>query len=292
MHATLVRDRVLAGIEARHADKQLEQGKPHQRLSATGKCLRQQWYGLTGAPRNDIPGGSSWEMEDGNLHEPDIVDALEWAGYEVDSTTEDGKQHTTGFRLSNGEWVSGHLDGYVRGPDLPEGWGVLEIKSMSYLAFARTVNEGLEKGDPSYWLQLQGYLETEDRDWGLLVAKAKDSSAVKRMLKAVVRAVTRSDPNPKLYAEIVFRDRRTGLRVRQRHETLAAMVASGRPPEREYSLLPDPEDKRKAAKGDWECSWCPFQKVCYPNVMTAQSWARKYYAAKGDGDGLEESGDV
>jgi hypothetical protein len=236
--ARRVRDAVLQAVDDHTASREW---LPVQRLSATGSCMRQQYYNLTEAEeRTPIPQGSTWEIRDGDLHEGDIKHYLRAAGYTITN-----EQDSLELSLADGSIVSGHPDGVIAGPGLlvPH---LLEIKSMSFIRYADLVKHGVAESDPSIYLQINGYMEALALPYTLLVAKAKDSSAVKRSLSSVPEA------DPKLHVEVVPYDYLAAQTVRQRHLHLAERVARFEPPEREYNI-----DR------DWQCEWCAFRHTCW-----------------------------
>lgn len=237
------------------------------RLSATGSCLRQQYYTSTGAPSDRISALGMYEMEDGHIHELDVVTQLLQAGYEVQHAGDD--QLSIELRLPSGKRVPGHPDGIISGLDfmVPH---LLEVKAMSATRFIdcykqmekhcyddegrwlgpETNGLGLKNAHYSYWLQMQAYMHVLDLKAGFIVCKAKDSSIVRQRLRkgSAIR-------DAKLYMEIIPYDPEGVEEVIERHETVVEAIEAGLPPAREY-------DRNK----DWQCRYCRFAGICYSDA--------------------------
>ncbi len=235
-----IRDRLLATVEASRFDFE-----PEQRLSSTGHCLRQQWYAITGAQTNEVQGGSTWEMRDGDIHEADVKRWLREAGYEITAEHEvDGRNvgDTVHISLPDGTAVEGHIDGLIVGPGLyvPH---LLEIKSMSYLRYASALRDGIKQSNRDYYLQVQGYLGALDLPACIFAIKAKDSSATKRMVPP--------GGDPKFHVEVIDFDPEAFQDVYERQGALRLHIIDGSEPVREYE------------RSDWHCNWCPFMRTCW-----------------------------
>ncbi|MGE0371913.1 MAG: hypothetical protein AB7Q01_08505 [Gammaproteobacteria bacterium] len=242
----------LAAVEAHEAEHAQE---PHQRLSATGHCLRQQYYEIA-VGGGTIPTDSLMEMNDGNVHEADVKRWLRAAGYEISREDEvDGRNEGEELSLLDG-LVTGHIDGQI-GVDT-----ILEVKSMSFLRFVDFIENGLQASHPDYYQQLQGYLLADEKPRGLIVVKAKDSSAVrgeisKRSWKGnrkgpvFIHPAVAVSPARKIAMQVVEFNPDAGALVVRRHEMLRDALESGTPPQREYS------------KGDWQCRYCAFSRECW-----------------------------
>lgn len=234
------------------------------RLSATGHCLRQQYYHVTGAEKAPIGADARLEMNDGNVHEADVKHWLRAAGYEVSAETEVGGRNEgdeVRLELSDDWVVLGHIDGDLAGAGL-DGLVILEVKSMGDLRFIDFIENGLRASAPDYWDQVQGYMMAREREQAAVVVKAKDSGAVRG---AIARRGWKNSNKPwygphdrvavspayKLAVEVIDRDDLSGARVIERHMRLMEAVQTGVPPDREY------------ARSNWHCRYCPFQQTCW-----------------------------
>lgn len=223
-----------------------------QRLSATGHCLRQQFYDIAfgSAP---IPPENLLEIEDGNLHEADVKRWLRAAGYEITGERqEDGRNEGDEVVLLGGV-ARGHIDGAMLG-------GLVEVKSMSFLRFITFIEQGLADGHPEYFQQVQGYMGARGDPYTVVVAKAKDSGAVRgemasrlrfRRKPVLIHPDVAVSPQRKLAVQVVPFDPDAFGVVTDRQERLADALESGVPPEREY----EPKD--------WHCRWCGHFRRCY-----------------------------
>lgn len=287
MTGTDVRERILARVAASTRSSERTGEAAVLRLSNVGSCLRKSWYvafarelGLTTADRE---ARATWEAEDGDLHEVDLVRRFEADGYTMqhvrrDFTTEPG--WVVKLRLpDSGAVVTGHPDGLiVAGPGITAPT-LFEAKSMSAGRYVDTIVRafdtmpgtrkaevvdwesppdwvrGLRLGHPEYWLQSQGYLLAENLTHGLMVIKAKDSSTTTQRLRP---AVQRGLVNAKLHIVAFTADPESQAVVIERMETLVRAVREGTPPPGEYHLL----------NNDWQCRLCPFVQIC-PNGLGA-----------------------
>lgn len=262
MTATAHRDRLLLDVATSSRSTERYGADAVMRLSNVGYCLRRSWYTAQGRAFADsaMPTAVSpegrWEMEDGDLHEVDIIRRLERQGYVMENvrrSLDDTTQLTVFVRLSDGTLVPGHPDGIiVAGPDITERT-LFEAKSMSGGRFIDSFRQGLRAGHREYWLQAQGYMLAESINRCLMFIKAKDSSVVKQRLR---KAEKEEGVNPKLHVVELAADPTSQQEVLDRFETLLLSIKTGRPPAGEYSLL----------GGDWQCRYCPFINIC-PNGL-------------------------
>jgi hypothetical protein len=248
------------------------------RLSNVGRCLRQSWYIAHSSTDESLPRRTAearvlWEMEDGNIHEPDIVARFVAAGYEIKYTGED--QRVVFVNLPDGYQVPGHPDGLVTaGPGIDEP-ALFEAKSMGAGRYYDIVSKafgvkpgvrkaevvdwdsppdwlrGLRVGHKDYWYQVQGYLLADNLRKGVLAAKAKDSSGT---IRTLATPVGRGVADAKLHVVTFEADPDTQQTVVDRLWTLRQSILSHSPPDGEYSL----------ASGDWQCRLCAFVEIC-PN---------------------------
>lgn len=221
------------------------QERPHgevrtPRLSATGHCLRQQYYEITGASENAIDASNPWELSDGNLHEGDIKTYLRLSGFRVRD-----EQDEVALFLEDGSAVKGHPDGIVETDIFGYDKMVLECKSAGFLGYRDICLKGIRAAQPGYYQQIQSYMAALRVLRGIFVVKAKDSGAVRRSLSG-------TSHHAKLYIEIVDADQDVVDGVRARHLKLRGALDTLTPPDPEYK------------PADWQCRWCRYREVCRP----------------------------
>jgi len=244
-----------------------------QRLSATGHCLRQQYYDALEYEGSSNTAVSLLEIHDGNIHEADVKDLLRRAGYTVGREEQvEGRNEGDEIQLEleDGSIVKGHIDGEISGPNLYVPF-LLEIKAMSGLRFVDFATNGLEQAHPEYYQQIQGYMAAEASNpkaqpWPgcVFVAKAKDSSAVRMRLRGMKGdSVWNPMKNKKTYSwkdlaacaklciEVVPFDPDAAESVMGRQSQLAYHLAHSTVPDRDYK------------KSDWHCRYCNHFDRCW-----------------------------
>jgi hypothetical protein len=205
--------------------------KGRLRLSACGRCPRQNAYGFFGVPKRgkQIDARAKQNFFFGDLTESAIVSLMKLSGISVGWTGSDQDE----IRLEiNGAVVTGHPDGFF--------WHqgklyLLEVKSMTHFAFS-----DFEKGviDSGYLAQIESYLSQRQSAVACcMVALNKDSGVISEKL--------------------IERD---AERLKQLQENLKEVIHSTPeklpPPPSEYE--PDP----KTGFYDWHCLYCSWRDEC------------------------------
>jgi hypothetical protein len=133
-----------------------------------------------------------------------------------------------GFVACDGHFC-GSCDGIVSGPHLPDGWGLIEFKTMNDKAFKDTVAKSVLSAKPIYWIQMQIYMNMLSLPWALFIS------------------VNKNDDD--LYFEIVNHK----PEVAEQYISLAkSIIDSKQPPQR---IKEDPS---------WfECKYCDFREICH-----------------------------
>lgn len=123
----------------------------------------------------------------------------------------------------------GSCDGKIRGPGLPEGWGLLEEKTHNDKSFKALSEKGVLTSKPGHWVQMQIYMHYLGLEWALYLAVNKNDDS--------------------LYDEVVpYRPEVAGQYV----DTAKRVIESVDAPKR---LTEDPS---------WfECKFCAFREICH-----------------------------
>lgn len=212
-------------------EKPLEAGKI--RLSACGKCVRQQAYTFHAFEKKgkEMDSRAKIIFWTGDLSENTIVGLAKLAGVPLLCT---GLQQLP-VKLPLGESViEGHPDGMLlHNKEL----FLVEIKSMSSFSFKR-----FEDGyvDPSYIAQMNAYMECLGLKRCIMVALNKDNGIMQERL--------------------IEKDEAVITKIR---ETLKAVIDS------QPNDLPEaPEEYDKDAKGlyPWNCLYCAYWGHCRENA--------------------------
>lgn len=83
-----------------------------------------------------------------------------------------------GFVDEQTSFFSGECDGLIRGPNLLEGWGTVEFKTMNDKSFKDIVNKGVMSSKPVYWIQSQIYMRKLKVNWCLFVSTNKNDDDI------------------------------------------------------------------------------------------------------------------
>jgi hypothetical protein len=204
-----------------------EERKAGIRLSAIGKCTRQNAYKLLGVEENGkkIDARAKTIFFLGDLVELAVVALAKAAGCDV---TDTGDQQLS-VELDG---VSGHPDGLLR--DSGKTY-LLEVKSMSSHTFS-----DFEKGivDIGYIYQINSYLEALKLDKCVIVAFNKDSGVIAEL--------------------IISKDLSIVKDIKDRIVILKNIVKENLP-ERPYQ--PNPKGFLP-----WQCLYCAHWMTCWPDA--------------------------
>jgi len=152
---------------------------PQQALRASGfhPCDRHMYYQVANwqdcAP---VTPETQCLFDWGKLVERAVIDDLQEAGYEIDR-----QQLAMAVKVKGGT-ITGHLDGMIRGPGLPEGGCPLEIKGYTFVG-QRVAHWRDFLPMPQPWLsavpcQMQIYLLQANADVGVLCLQDKKSAQI------------------------------------------------------------------------------------------------------------------
>lgn len=141
----------------------------HLRASSLGRCARAVTYWALGYQPSRTSGRSRMVMDDGKLHERDIIARIHAAGHVVYSY--DPQHEVT---LSNPP-VVGHIDGVV---EVHGERYLLEIKTMNHFVFQKLWSKGIEAVYPEYHDQVTFYMARLNLTRTLLVVKNRNNAAL------------------------------------------------------------------------------------------------------------------
>lgn len=152
-----------------------------------------------------------------------------------------------GFKAHRGHFA-GNDDGRVRGPDLPEGWGLLEEKTYNDKRFKLLAAKGVLSSDITYYNQMQTYMKQHGLKWALFLA------------------VNKNDEH--LHAEIIYYKEEVGEAYHDRAEKIIDATA---PPAR---ISNDPS---------WfVCKMCDYREICHKDKVPAKNCRSCQYSVAAD----------
>lgn len=232
---------------------QQEEREGGLRLSAIGKCMRQQAYNLLGYEANGktIDSRAKMVFFQGDLAEMAIVLLAKVAGCSI---------YNSGL-----DQVPVAIDGIVGHPDgayadhtedkTIEGY-LLEVKSMSSYAFADFERGELDEG---YIYQINAYMEATGLDKAIVVALNKDAGV--------------------LGQKIVHKDLNICADIKKRIATLKALEIYALDNEVIEDDLPlRPYEANEKGIYPWNCLYCAHHKTCRPHaekVLVGKSYKLK-----------------
>jgi Holliday junction resolvase-like predicted endonuclease len=243
-----------------------------------GHCLRQAYFRCKGAPRVEPAPRQQWIFRLGSAVEAMLIEEMKQAGvWEADHVKWYNKERN----------VSGELDVIIKDKETDTLVGV-EIKSFyGYFAEKEILGSRGQRGQPkmNHLLQTLVYADQFHNEVDHFDILYMDRGAGKRrVFKAWVlldeledgtiirRPVLDDNPIMDFTMEDVY----------DRYKQLGEAVNSSTPPAQEFELYYDNDKiedfykKSKLAKtkydkfhkkgerpGDWQCSYCPYRKICW-----------------------------
>jgi len=207
--------------------------RPYLGLSGLGeKCLRKVWYQWRHAAKPVFPPRMLRLFRRGDREEFVMCWMLRGIGFEIFEVDEQGKQ----FSVRDFEnHLKGNLDGVAKIP--AEFWLsshnptplLTEYKTVNDKGFQKFVKDGVEKTNPKYYGQMQGYC-------GYMGLKG-----------AIFFAVNKNDDD--LYIEFVPAKKNKFSALVDKAQ---AVIESQEPPERMSEIA-----------SNWECKYCDFHGICH-----------------------------
>ena len=165
--------KIYKAFEARAEDWR----RQHLGASAIGRpCERAVWYSYRWASDPKFEGRILRLFRRGQNEEPDVIEDLLAAGFEVTGGPAPGKQ----WRWSDLDGhFGGSMDGAIRGlPDDPDEWHVLEIKTHNKRSFEDLQKNSCPTSKPEHYAQMQVYMHLSGMQSALYLAVCKDDDRI------------------------------------------------------------------------------------------------------------------
>jgi len=222
--------------------KNISSEKPRSYLGMSGignECLRAQWYGWRWYTKQGIVARVKRIFERGHLEESSIIMDLISVGCEVYRIEEGEKIPMSGAVGEEQEEIigyqrhcKGHPDGRISGViEAPKTEHLLELKTMNDKNFQVLKVEGIKKGFPGYYSQIQKYMGELKLKRALFIATNKNDQA------------------------------RKYLRVKFDKAHFTKLV------ERERSIILSEKPPTKKWKADsYNCNFCNHFKTCHMEI--------------------------
>jgi len=230
---------IAALIDAAHEKMREDNDEPREHLGcsmAGHPCDRWLWLSFRWAVRQKIPGRTLRIFRRGQDEEATFVRDLRMIGVDI---------HETGIRqrrISFGWHTGGSIDGIIEGgvPGAERKRHIAEFKTMNTKNFAKLSKEGVEKAQPTHFVQMQLYMLATGIDRALYVVVNKDDDS--------------------LYSERVRFDATVAEKYRDRMIRIAQTERMPPP------ISTDPS---------WfQCKFCPAYEFCHDYQLTKQTNCR------------------
>src|SRR5512147_277227 len=212
--------------------------RDHLGASIIGKeCRRALWYDFRWVIRSTFTGRMLRLFETGRREEDRLVRDLRRTGATVlDTDPGTGRQWQV---TALGGHFGGSLDAVAIGLlEASKTWHVVEFKTHSAKSFATLKKDGVERGKPQHWAQMQIYMHLTGITRAVYVAVCKDTDEI--------------------HIERVRVDPATGQRLVAKAKRV---IDAPRPPAR---ISEDPTW--------WQCRLCEHHDHCHGTGHTTKSW--------------------
>jgi len=146
-------DNSISSLIDKYHESKPEQPRPHMGVSLIGnECERYLWLNFRWSAAPEFPGRILRLFRRGHLEENQIILDLKNIGIQV---TDQQK------RVNFNSHVSGSIDGIIKGgiPEAPNTEHLLEMKTYNDKRFNTLKSKGVEKSDPTYFIQCQVYMD-------------------------------------------------------------------------------------------------------------------------------------
>lgn len=213
------------------------------RMSKTGACTRQLAYGYLGYRGNPLNWRAKLVFELGHMIEGQLVKyAVDGGWFEAGEpiTVDIGGVQYQQYKqfevkaILGGKEIVGHLDGYSldhpKYPKLPT-----DFKSMAELTFKHTKESSVSY---EYLCQAHCYMEAVGIPAFKFICYNKNTSA--------------------LHEDIIYYDKKIIKDINNKLETVFKSSVD---------KLPDRDYKPKGNYLPWQCSYCEFNTICYPDAI-------------------------
>lgn len=165
-------DNSISSLIDKYHESKPEYPRPHMGVSLIGnECDRYLWLNFRFAVAPEFPGRILRLFRRGHLEENQIILDLKNIGINV---TDQQK------RVNFNYHVSGSIDGIIKGgiPEAPKAEHLLEMKTYNDKRFNKLKKEGVEKSDPTYYIQCNVYMDGLGIDRALFYAVNKNTDEI------------------------------------------------------------------------------------------------------------------
>lgn len=219
---------------------------PRLRMSSIGKPLRQLYYELTNAPKEDLSGKIKFTFKYGHLIEDMFLSLAIKAGHDV---TDRQKTVTV-------DDVNGHIDAIIDGV-------LVDVKSCSPYAFDKFKDGTLRENDSF------GYIGQLTTYWGCL-------PDVKRAAFIAINKVN----GDICVLELKENERKSEADARSRITTIRQTIDRGTEPPKCYEPVPVTKtDKSGNLVLSIQCSYCAFREHCWRDANNGEGLKTYYYSS-------------
>jgi hypothetical protein len=137
------------------------------RASSIGRCARSISYRALGYQAAGVSGRSQMAMDDGRLHEDNLIARIMALGHPVrDRQREVRTEYPP---------IVGHVDGIV---EIYSVEYLLEIKTANHFEFEKIRKEGVERSHPEYYAQVQFYINRLGLSRAIVLLKNRSNAAL------------------------------------------------------------------------------------------------------------------
>lgn len=234
--------------------------------SGISACRLRQWFqgkGLT--PTNRVPVESAKNMAQGTAIEGWWREVYTRAGFDVVSPMQRPPEGSMGAMRSHGGdgllYVATHDCATALG--LPVGSKLLlELKNFGAWSLFDFIDNGLEKGHPSYWMQTQSYLHGYGLDYAIFHAGVADPSGTKWIWKRIKKRPI--EDFPPFWMEVVKKDSGTVMDALSRADDVRWHIDNVH--DRIPIELRDYDPVALLPEGKFPCGYCPYADACIGKV--------------------------
>lgn len=221
-------------------DNSGDEGLP--RASSIGGCAARTLYRITNTPKSDTPPVEhSWSAWMGYAGQELKAEILRRMGYLV----------TTAHPTLRSAVMTGHIDGLIKGLDLGDELVLWDSKIRNLFGYRKLVREGLPKGDPEMYLQMQWYMGQLGLKWALVTIAPHDYSSMRNENTRYKVGIH----NVIIQRIVLPFEQRAYELAEERARTINAAKELGLQVAREFNPT-NPNDFR------FPCSFCPWLTKC------------------------------
>lgn len=227
-------------MEYRFVIENGDSGMP--RASGIGGCAARTMYRINGTEPTDLRRAEyNWSAWMGYAGQEFKAEIMRRMGYTV---------RTVHVPLRS-DVMTGHIDGTVCGLDMGDEPVLWDSKLRNLFGFRKLVVEGLPKGDPEMYLQMQWYMGELGLKWALVTIAPHDYSSMRNEVTRYKLPVF----NAIVHRIIIPFDQKAYELACERARVLLAAKELGLMVAREFN-------PGKPADARFPCGFCPFMSRC------------------------------